>query len=56
MAIWIARCQYCGKTGNTGTNSKQGAKPAGTPMVAGKCPSHPSGKKDANHAPSWEER
>jgi hypothetical protein len=50
---WRAVCQWCGKTGislRTSTDSP----PGNTPQVAGKCPSHPSGRKDANHGPKWE--
>ena len=56
MANWIARCQYCGKTGNPGGSSKPDVPPISTPIVSGNCPSHPSGKKDAKHAGKWEKR
>jgi hypothetical protein len=56
MANWIARCQYCGKTGGSGSSSKPDIQPTSTPQVPGKCPSHPSGKSDANHAPKWDKR
>jgi hypothetical protein len=52
---WRAVCQWCGKMGNGGSSPNENPPP-GKPEVPGKCPSHPSGKKDANHAPKWEKR
>lgn len=54
MKYWIARCQYCGKTGSTGPSSASGGAPLYSPQIPGKCPSHPSGTAMANHAPRWE--
>ena len=56
MANWVAKCQWCGKAGNQTSTPKVDVPPRLTPNVPGKCPSHPSGKRDANHAPKWEPR
>ncbi len=52
---WIPVCQWCGKQGSI-TNSANEFPPRSTPRIQGKCPSHPSGDKNANHAPQWEKR
>lgn len=59
MAVtkWISRCQWCGKQGGGETGSPDNGPPrSNPPMPPGKCGSHPSGNKDANHAPKWESR
>lgn len=49
---WIATCQWCGQQGNA-TKSAMPSPPTSSPIVTGKCRSHPSGKSDANHGPRW---
>ena len=51
---YIPRCQYCGKSGAVRIGSSSGAAPTATPIVAGKCPCHPSGKPNMPHSPKWE--
>lgn len=52
---WCPVCQWCGKTGSR-TSSSTDFPPNGSPNISGKCPSHPSGNKDAVHGPKWEQR
>lgn len=52
---WVPVCQWCGKSGGM-TNSAMTSSPTSTPIVGGKCTSHPSGKADANHGAKWEPR
>ncbi|EHL10558.1 hypothetical protein [Peptoanaerobacter stomatis] len=52
VKIYIARCQWCGKTGNTSSGTSTGGAPINQPSVPGKCPSSPSG--NGTHAPRWE--
>lgn len=49
---YIARCQWCGKTGGRCFGTPTGGAPYTTPVVPGPCPSNPSGSK--THAPRWE--
>ena len=53
--LWRARCQWCGKIGNTSTRNQGTGAPSNTPVVPGSCPSHPSGEKNKPHAPRWEQ-
>lgn len=53
LTKWTAICQWCGKRGIS-SSVTEGNRPTINPQVPGKCPSHPSGKKDASHGPKWE--
>lgn len=55
-STWRSVCQYCGKVGEAHAASATDSPPGRNPQVVGKCPSHPSGRKDANHGPKWERK
>ena len=50
--MYIARCQWCGKTGGTCSGTSTGGAPTIQPHVSGNCPSNPSG--NTSHAPRWD--
>ena len=50
--MYIARCQWCGKTGGSGVGTSTGGAPTAQPHVSGNCPSNPSG--NTSHAPRWD--
>ena len=52
--MYIARCQWCGKTGTSAQGTSTGGAPTHQPNVQGKCPSSPSG--NGTHAPRWEQK
>ena len=53
MAIiyYIARCQWCGKTGTRTSGTSTGGAPRSQPNVSGKCQSSPNGF----HAPRMDQ-
>lgn len=50
---YIPVCQWCGKRGG-GIPRNVDTPPNITPVVPGKCKSHPSGKPNMEHGPRWE--
>lgn len=52
---WVAVCQWCGREGNS-TASRMSSPPTSSPIIPGRCTSHPSGDSNANHGPRWERR
>ena len=50
--MYIARCQWCGKTGGSAGGTSTGGAPTSQPHVSGNCPSNPSG--NTSHAPRWD--
>ena len=53
--MYIARCQWCGKTGGSSYGTSTGGAPTIQPHVSGKCQSNPSGNTHMPLVGIWDD-